>query len=335
MAFDSVNKNSIFNISTNINSEKSTYNLIDLMKFICSILVVYVHILRDTPITNRFLYYVDFTMRSCITRVAVPFFFVAAGFFLFKKIDLMNPDFSIIKKYVFRIIAMLGIWNIVLILGEKRHLWYLSALVIAVLALSFFIYKKLSFKSIFAISFFLYFINLLTTPYYGIFKSIPIVTKILDLLHSHYIFPRNGLFFGLIFLVMGLFFAKSNFIIRKKYAAIGLGVSSLLLFAESLFTEKAELNYQLDIHLFLIPVVFFLFSLCKDIKLKDNPKYKKLRVASTLIFLMHDFVYSFVKQVTDNFILSYFLTLFGAVILSFAIEWLSQKYKFRWLKYLY
>lgn len=59
------------------------YNSFDVAKFICSIMVVIIHVypfgVQETP--NIFSH-INFTLQNGLCRIAVPLFFVFSGFFL-------------------------------------------------------------------------------------------------------------------------------------------------------------------------------------------------------------------------------------------------------------
>lgn len=132
------------------------YDAIDLMKWICSLLVVVIH---TTPL-KPYSYIADVVSAQGICRIAVPFFFSASGFFLFSKMRLcMAENINIVKKYCSRLMRIYCIWSIIylplqikvgnialdqqfiwlyrymqkfLMEASIYHLWYLLATVYAV-----------------------------------------------------------------------------------------------------------------------------------------------------------------------------------------------------------
>ena len=108
--------------------DKKQYPIIDLLKYICALLVVTIHIAPlssyfDTyPITK----YMNFGIQQYIARIAVPFYFAAAGFFLFRKIDVVKFDISVYQNYAFKLLRLLGVWSILLFVGSKVQLWYMG-----------------------------------------------------------------------------------------------------------------------------------------------------------------------------------------------------------------
>ncbi len=58
------------------------YNAIDLMRMICAILVICVHVYPLTMFGEQ----ANFVLVHAVARIAVPFFCVTSGFFFFKKL---------------------------------------------------------------------------------------------------------------------------------------------------------------------------------------------------------------------------------------------------------
>ena len=182
---------------------KLNYNLVDFMKFICSILVIFLH-----TFTSRGMgYYI-----KLITRIAVPFFFMCSGYFLTDKLFEENKIIRRIKikKYIGRIILIDIIWSGVYVIvdheiylgnlsliktlisiahnlflnGVHMHLWYLSALCVCVI-LIYISVNKISWRHICSISLILYIFCLFGDLYYGIIKN-TFLKHIIDLYIQHF-----------------------------------------------------------------------------------------------------------------------------------------------------
>ena len=76
----------------NLAQTSRNYNGVDLIKFICAFLVCMIHIpplptqTEDEVFLNKDIFgMINTLIQGGVCRIAVPFFFVAAGFFLFKK----------------------------------------------------------------------------------------------------------------------------------------------------------------------------------------------------------------------------------------------------------
>ena len=115
--------------------EQKNYNGIDLVKFLCAIMVFIIHIPPYQGEVSGLAKYVNFGLQHLVCRVAVPFYFISTGFFLFKKMPLYELDKERIKSYCFKMLRLLGTWHVLLFIGGTGHLWYLGATVIAIILL--------------------------------------------------------------------------------------------------------------------------------------------------------------------------------------------------------
>ena len=298
--------------SYNLLNQKTKFNNngIDIGKFIASILVLCIHV---SPFSNERL---DFFTKNILARVAVPFFFVSAGYFLFKKVHIYNieNDKNIIFKYIKRIFIMYVFWSICymplvifnylktdkslkaffntfikspILTGTVAPLWYLNSLIVAILIVFLLLKYKVKFKNILKISSILYLLGVLGQVYYGLVKSIPIINKIYKYYLEIFTTTRNGLFFGLFFIVVGILFSKNKIHLTIKKSIIGIIISFILMNIEIITTNKLGIATSYDMSLAMVPTTIFIFNILLNIKLKDSPIYIKLRKFSTLIYLSH------------------------------------------------
>lgn len=377
---------------------KKEYPVIDTAKFIASLLVIAIHVPLFGPGENFEV--VNFYFRQILTRIAVPFFFVCSGFFFFRKIINVNND-KLIKKTVFlyikKLIRMYLIWTLVylffiiksilhgrntpilalrdfLFIGSYLHLWYLPALIVAVLLVSFLIIKNVKVKNIIIISFLLYIIGLLGQSYNVIFRyleKIPYVgigvSGIGYYFREIFYTTRGGLFEGFLFVSFGYLFAKKEIDISRKKASILLAVSIVLYIAEVIVVKYFGWGLEEDMYLMLVPLIFFLFYLLisketetnnhESLSEKENLnglliKEKKilglkvdnvlLRNISTLVFYIHLFVFALYKDIvkitggifSENESIYVQVTIIS-IIASFLIIRLSETKYFKWLKKIY
>lgn len=317
---------------------------IDILKFICSFMVCAIHI---QPFNSSNLEYLNFWLQDYLFRIAVPFYFVASGFLLFRKIDCNNINTNRIKDYCLKMIRLLGTWSFLLFIGRTAQLWYLGAVILAVLVLSILIKKKVPFKYIVTIAVILFIIGLLGNSYYGLIEPFKqyTVSKILILGYES-VFPtsRNGLVFGLIFVLMGVVFSQRRIVISFVATVTGLVFSLLLMFLEVFLLRHYSTPKGFDIVVSLLPVTFFLFYLSTHIILEKRSIYKSLRIIGTLIYFTHFFVNYFIVLVVEilknrmgvNLMAYQFvITICFSTLLAIIIERLSRKEKYGWLKYLY
>ncbi|WP_455717576.1 acyltransferase family protein, partial [Anaerosporobacter sp.] len=92
------------------NEVKSFYG-IDIVKFICAILVVSIHI---APFgSNEKLSFLNYWVQNYLARVAVPFFFVTSGFFLFRKTRYDSFDIHVPIQYAKKLFRLYVIWTVI------------------------------------------------------------------------------------------------------------------------------------------------------------------------------------------------------------------------------
>lgn len=287
-----------------------TYNSIDIAKFVFSILIVALHCSPFTDVNEEFGYY--FT--QCITRLAVPFFFVCNGFFAFTP-DVYNK--KTISVQCIKLIRLYIVWTIIYIPGFIKtysglknpfgeallcfimghgysHLWYLSQAAVAIFLV--YILKKVihKWKYILIVSIMLYFIGLSYDSYYGVIRlldiwKIPIVFNCAKVFLRIMGTTRNGLFFGLIFVCIGAIIAEKKVEISKKQCLFGVMFSFITGIIEVYVVKTLKwqrLDNSADMYIFLIPTTIFIF--CLLLKYKDcKCKNKNIRKESTLIYLIH------------------------------------------------
>lgn len=325
--------------------ETKNYNGIDVMKFLCAILVFLIHIPPFQGEVSGLAKYVNFGLQHVACRVAVPFYFVASGFFLFKKAPLYKLDNETVKAYCFKLLRLLGAWHVLLFASETGHLWYLGATVVAIVLLSLCFHFRIKLGYIYAMACVLYLIGLLGDSYYGIIaplQNTPIFHSIFKWYRFAFSTTRNGVFMGFIFVLMGATFSNCKIMLRTRTALIGFVVSMLCLVAEVFLLKRNDILIRYNMYVFLLPATFFLFSFAASIKLKDHFIYKHLRNMGTVIYFAHLFVNRFTLLVIGSvdrhcnlglarygFVLSLLFTL----LLALLVDWLSHKDRFKWINW--
>ncbi len=329
----------------------TNYNVIDIVKFICSFLVIFIHIPFFTPLDGEEISavgkYLNFGLQQYICRLAVPFFFVSSGFFLFKKMPEDSLDVERVKNYCFKVLQLLGAWSVLLFIGEDFHLWYLGANAVAIIFISLCLHFRIKYKHLFIIVCLLYVLGLIGDSYYGFIEPLLESSTIINNLYKAWVLlickSRNGLFMGSIFIFIGMLYARNKIQIKLWASVTGFIISMICMFCEIFLLKSYDIPADYNMYVFMVPSVFFLFGIACSIKLKDSPIYARLRMIGVLVYFLHMFVYAFVKYVIKGFdkflcldIMPYqcIITLLMTLIISICIEWLSHKEKFKWIKWL-
>ncbi len=297
------------------------YHNIDILKYICAILIIILHLRPFKYYSNE----LDLTFNNIITRICVPLFFLITGYFIAKK-EKDNPSY--IKNYIKKMIPLYLVWStlyipiiisfiiqnsslindylqfvnlpiyviiILLILllpiillitliytGVYYHLWYFPALLFSLMVLSKW-KKKFKIKYLLIISFFLLLFGA-TETYYGI---LPIGIKALVSFYFKIFFTtRNFLFFGLFYVVLGYYMGTKKEIYSKN-CFVKLIIFVFLLVFEAIFLHDTE-RLNSNILLSCVPIVYYLFITILYIsKPKDNKVKFPFRDLSKYYYFIH------------------------------------------------
>ncbi len=305
--------------------ESQGYPLIDKMRVIAAILVAAIHISPFILISEN----TDFFITRIIARLAVPFFFMTSGFFLFSdtyptltKIKRTLTD--LLKWYILASILYIplllyndyfsqtdfsvNLIRDIFIDGTFYHLWYFPAVIIGIIMVL--ILKKLfSTKTCFIITGILYFIGLCGDSYYEVFIHIPIVNTWIEWLFQYMDYTRNGFFFAPLFLMIGILLREQKSKLKLSanitffiFAFLSMSIEAILVHNFHLFKHDA-------MYVFLPLVSYFLFSLLIR---KKGKRYRSLKDISLYLYILHPFMIVIVRLlgklthisslIEDNFI---------------------------------
>lgn len=208
---------------------RKEYGAVDIAKFIMAILVVSLHVYPFEGINETLHYYTI----NWFSRIAVPFFFICTGFFLYSSLESGNKEH--IKKYCLHILQLYLLWTIIYIplivhdrimgkdygilkhifllgrdfvfSGSYTQLWYLPSTLMAV-GMLYLCWNRMSRWKMLAMSIALYVCGLLAQSYFGLLKLLvaegSIVWKMLKGAQLIMATTRNGIFFGFLFMLIGV-----------------------------------------------------------------------------------------------------------------------------------
>lgn len=277
-----------------IENAKKYYQGIDAFKFMCALLIVFMHTYcHDYGQLGKWFHEV-------ITTIAVPFFFIVSGFFFTKGLLRSQDTEKYKNKYIKRVTLMYVFWSIVtlpiswfvviakghpdysffmkliyqirlfLFTGSIGIYWYILALIYN----SFILYLVFKYKKdlvLYIISIILFFLGVIyNSPYNDgsfLFESIHVVFGS----------ERNFLNVGLLYMAIGYFIAKHKLKYNNSFI--------LTLIVLAIITRTLEFKYvHTNIGQAFIALFLFLYSLIFYNKyLKDVSK--SLRELSTAIYL--------------------------------------------------
>lgn len=272
----------------------------DAFRLIAAILVIAIHTSPLSDINST----ADFILTRIIARIAVPFFFMTSGFFLYKD----GMDKEKLKKFL-KSTAVLYAVSIILYLpiniysgyfgtdmllpnilkdlvfdGTFYHLWYLPAALLGGF-ITWLLIDKLGYKRAIIIALALYVIGLLGDSYYGLTAQVPALLCSYEHMFDLFDYTRNGLFFAPVFFAAGALAGHIR-LSRLKSALIACGAFAFMLF-EGLILRRVQYQRHDSMYIMLLPCVFFLFILLMDMRGK---RPKLLRDMSVFIYILHPLV---------------------------------------------
>ena len=252
-----------------------------------------------------------------LCRLAVPYFFVASGFFLKNRCDSENCG-EALRKYIKRLslpyIAFSAVWILQLLVDNaiegvdisktvigliqnivffpRGALWYVWASMIGAVMLYPFIKKAKLVKAL-PLGVLLFAAGLLANNYYFLAAKSPVLKTAVDTYLRICLVSNNALFVGFVFLLIGMIISENYDRICKTInngTAIIILVSSavLLLFEASIIEGQANSigdgAFYLS-QLIYVPAVFFLTTRIKCLSIGKRFVYTAKNLSTGIYFL--------------------------------------------------
>lgn len=333
---------------------KKNFVAVDIFKFICAILVIAIH---AKPFENNF--WLDAGV-GLATRFAVPYFFVASGFFLFKSVYGRNDATAKLKKYELRMIRFYAVWFAIHTLYSilrgyiyspgyyLRHfllpnngsiLWFLPATMLAV-----FIVHVLSCvmntKKVLTLSIVVWLLGYGMSTLAPLFASNAAISGAISFMQSS-IGIQNGIFFGFPYIALSKVLAEEKSEKRMKRDIMGILLSFLCLGAESILVVTRLSPPLTFLWLSALPLTYFTFHLTMTVTLKERPVFIAMRKISTLVYVIHPIIIpvlssmlEIVRLADPQNLMLFFMTCLVSIGLSWLLYILSEKPGWKALRYL-
>lgn len=283
------------------------YPALDIFRVVAAFLVVAIHTSPLLGISETG----DFLFTRVLARLAVPFFFMASGFFLLPG-GQRKESGARLKAFCIKIAKLYGLAILlylplnlyagyfsrpglagqllrdVLFNGSFYHLWYFPAVLLgSVIAWALYRYTKPAVA--FAVTAALYLVGLGGDSYYGLVTRLPALHTVYDAMFRLFEYTRNGFFFAPLFILMGLYLAGRPAPAKRR---TGLHATGLVLSLAAMAAEGLALQYSGalgvprhdSMYLALPLCVWCLFCLLAGFRGKSHPT---LRRFSLLVFLLH------------------------------------------------
>lgn len=326
------------------------YTGIDCARLVFALLIITIH----TSPLDSFWKMGDFVLARVIARTGVPFFFMVSGFFLVSRYTYNSQELinfikktSVIYSIAILIYIPVNIYNgffltdhiltdiikNILFNGTLYHLWYLPASITGAV-ISWFLVKKLDFTKALAISCILYITGLFGDSYYGISENIPVLKGFYNQVFQIADYTRNGIFFAPVFIILGGYIKETHNKFTLGINITGFIISLVLMIIEALILHSFKLQRHDSMYIFLLPCMYFLFSLLLSYRGK---RLVNIRTLSLLIYIIHPLIIIIIrlfakllniqKIIIGNSMVYYFLTCIFSIIFSVVAINIWNKYK--------
>ena len=321
-------------------TQGGAYKGIDIGKFIMSLIVIAYH-MRVYSGANEKINLIYETIRL----VAVPFFFMASGFFLYKEEGIENRlkktlksiiklyiiwqliylpfglyDLIMQKRFIFSIIALCFRWFF--LTGGSSYtffLWYLLSFIYSLILLLIFMKKGLSEKKILIITFIIYL--------FGVTMNFLVFNYDQNYIIKIYktIFANGDIFRGPLLLFLGIFINKHKINISRKEALLLILIS---------FTISILLPNEITKLIFFVSV--FLLALNSNNIKMDTTYFRK---CSTIFYFIHILNVSLIIKFTgvENFsgVINFLIICLMCTIESIIILFIQNKWNFKFINELF
>ena len=265
-----------------------TYKCVDVMKLIFCMCVIGIHtnVLKMLPDIPAY-----FILKG-VLRLAVPYFFVASGFFLGKRIYATGDISNSIKTYIVRLLKPYIVFETISLLQNaflmfragktvrsilrftvksllfypQGSLWFIWASIIAA-CLIFPFLKRNWLNFAMTIGLLLYTFAIICNNYYFVICG-TWMESIVKIYLQYFISPRNGIFTGFIFIVLGLqcerfYRYKLQFFNKRMWLYMLTIVMYFVYLCEIAFVwywsyDTVDDGSLYILHILFIPCLFFL-----------------------------------------------------------------------------
>ena len=282
---------------------------IDWFRILAAVMVIAIHTGPFSKISSD----MDYLITYCVGRVAVPFFLMTTGYFVlgpvltgrtggeqrvirFLKKTLILYAISIFLYLPVNIYAggmprSAGkLLQMLLFDGTFYHLWYFPAVILGVV-LVVGLFRKFQEKWVVLLVFLLYLIGVGGDSWFGAFDWIPGIKHLYGLIFSISGYTRNGIFFAPMYLMMGAMLRKREGY-RREGRTAGFIISMALMLIEGYLSYRLDIQRHNSMYIFLIPVMYFLFSLLLKIQGKAPVWTRNI---SMIVYIIHPAVLIFLR----------------------------------------
>ena len=311
----------------------SYFGMVDVLRLVFAIGVAAIHTMAFQSVNENLR--IATSMGGC--RIAVPFFFIVSGYFLYNRINSEKEPKSTLKRLLIlyftwvlielitllpMVLSNLNIPIIILIkrlllIGVTGSLWYISSLIITICIISPLL-KRDKVIPLLIIGTILYLFGTTGDTYYGFFEN-TMVSSLNSAYVSVFMMPQVGITEAVLFVTLGVIVNKYKLNEKVKKAGLLSILSIILLLIETFVLNKTGIAKDANMYLSAIiaaPLIFiWAINYGKNISTKFT---KACREYSLGIYCSHQIIMInlaiFIPVLYSNTLVRFLCTLFISVL---------------------
>ena len=339
-------------------NEKKQYCGLDLLKFIMAVLVAARHMIQVFyPAESRW----RLVIGSWLSNLAVPVFFIIAGFLLFRKIPDTDKKsgWPVAGRYVWRIVKLYLLWCVIywpidifnwyhgtagiaetvkayihsfFFSSTIAQLWYLPALAVAVLLVWTGYRAGLGVRQLLVLTGVLFVFGCICDNWYFTERAPMKIQEFVWWYAPKFVTMRNGLFYGSFYLTLGLWFSRKTW---RMPVLLSLGSSVVFLI---LMYKEVSTCFNTNMVFTAAPAAVCLTELFMGFAGAYSRFFVILREMSEWIYFSHFYFFYFFSWTVkwnplpltkQNITLCFFVPM---LLFALLVSLLSHREKGKWLR---
>lgn len=318
----------------------SHYGMIDVLRLVFAIAVASIHTMAFKSLNENL--WIATSMG--VARLAVPFFFIVSGYFLYNRIQSTKEPKSTLK----RLLTLYVLWVLIetvtltpvvlsnlnmpiriiiqrfLFVGITGSLWYISSLIITIFIIAPLL-KKDKVVLLLIIGFALYLFGTTGDTYNGFYEN----TMVYPLIKGYigiFFLPQIGITESILFITLGAAISKYKLNEKIKNAGLLSILSIVLLLVETFILNKTGIAKDANMYLsaiIAVPLIFiWAINYSKNISAKV---YKACKEYSIGIYCSHQIIMIWIMILLPTFAANTMIRFIGTICISALIITLIRK----------
>lgn len=267
----------------------SYFGMVDVLRLVFAIGVAAIHTMAFQSINED----LRIATSMGICRIAVPFFFIVSGYFLYNRINSEKEPKATLKRLLIlyltwvaiefitllpMVLSSLNIPAIILVkrllvMGVTGSLWYISSLIITIFIISPLL-KRDKIIPLLIIGAILYLFGTTGDTYYGLFQN-TMVSSLNNAYVSVFMMPQVGITEAILFVTLGAVVNKYKLNEKIKKAGLLSIISIILLLIETFVLNKTGIAKDANMYLSAIIAAPLIFIWALNYDKNISPKFSK------------------------------------------------------------